>query len=116
MSDDELQKELYRHINTVSSIRNVDHHYNGTIFYDSTKQVFVTHLTEHISRSLKIGNRSCSVFYKDQPVPPRSSPCVSTIVEKPPSKGSSAQTELEKPGQGISTDNISDANSEDSET
>ena len=89
--------------------------YKGATFYDGTRQVFVTQLTQHIPRSLKIGNRWCLAFYRDKPVPQRRPPRVPTIVVTPPSEGTTAQMEWEEPGQGTSADNMSDANSEDPE-
>ena len=114
MSNDLLLSELYDYIDHTSSIRNSDRQYNGTTLYDGTKQVFVTHLTRHIPRSIKIGNRWCLVFYKDQPVPPRRPPRVSTIVETPASEEPPHNMELEAPGPGASASE-SDANSEHSE-
>ena len=83
-------------------------------FYDGTRQIFVTHLARHIPRSLKIGNRWCLVFYKDQPAFPRRPPRVPTIVETPVSEELPPQMELETPEQGASVGQ-SDANSEHSE-
>ena len=83
-------------------------------FYDGTRQIFVTHLARHIPRSLKIGNRWCLVFYKDQPAPPRRPPRVPTIVETPVSEELPPQMELETLEQGASVGE-SDANSEHSE-
>ena len=54
--------ELFSCIQHASSIRKQDRHYNRMTFYDSTKQVFITNVTRHIPRSLKIGNRWCLVF------------------------------------------------------
>ena len=116
ITNDLLLSELDRYIENASSVRNSDRHYNGTTFYDDTKQVFVTHLTRHIPRSLKTGKRWCLVFYKDQPMPPRRTSRVSTIVETPPSEGPSTQMELVEPGQDTSTNNMSYTYSEDSET
>ena len=114
MSNDLLLSELYDYIDHTSSIRNSDRQYNGTTFYDGTKQVFVTHLTRHIPRSIKIGNRWCLVLYKDQPVPPRRPPRVSTIVETPASEEPPHNMELEAPGPDASASE-SDAKSEHSE-
>lgn len=116
ITNDLLLSELDRYIEHASSVRNSDRHYNGATFYDGTKQVFVTHLTRHIPRSLKTGKRWCLVFYKDQPMPPRRTSCVSTIVETPPSEGPSTQMELVEPEQDTSNNKMSYANSEDSET
>ena len=71
MTNDELMMELKPYVEHASSVRNCDRHYNAVTFYDGTKQVFVRHLTRHISRSMKIGKRWCLVFYKDQAVPER---------------------------------------------
>ena len=114
MSNDLLLSELYDYIDHTSSIRNSDRQYNGTTFYDGTKQVFVTHLTRHIPRSIKIRNRWCLVFYKDQPVPPRRPPQISTIVKTPASEEPPYNMELEAPGPDASASE-SDANSEHSE-
>ena len=113
MSNDLLLSELYDYIDHTSSIRNSDRQYNGTTLYDGTKQVFVTHLTRHIPRSIKIGNRWCLVFYKDQPVLPRRPPRVSTIVATPASEEPPHNMELEAPGPDASASE-SDANSEHS--
>ena len=107
---------LYDYVEHLCSIRHVDDmNYKGATFYDGTRQVFVTQLTQHIPRSLKIGNRWCLVFYRDKPVPHRRPPRVPTIVVTPSSEGTTAQMEWEEPGQGTSADNMSDANSEDPE-
>ena len=85
------------------------------VFKDGTRQVFVTHLTQDIPRSLKIGNRWCLVFHRDQPVPQRRPPWVPTIEVTPPSEGIAAQMESERQGQGNSANSMSDANPENSE-
>ena len=84
MGNDTLRSELFGYIDHVSSIKHTEVHYKGVTFYDGTRQVYVTHLTEHIPRSIKIGNRWCLVFYKGQPAPPRRSVRVPTIVITPP--------------------------------
>ena len=84
MGNDTLRSELFGYIDHVSSIKHTEVHYKGVTFYDGTRQVYVTHLTEHIPRSIKIGNRWCLVFYKDQPASPRRSVRVPTIVITPP--------------------------------
>ena len=99
MLSDLLLSELSDYIEDVSSVRNSDRQYHGMTFYDGTKQIFVTHLTRHIPRSLKIGNRWCLVFHKDQPMSPRRLRHVSMIVETPPSEELPSQMELEVPGQ-----------------
>ena len=116
MSNGELRMELLPFIEHASSIRNSDRHYNGVTFYDGTKQVFVTHLTRHIPRSMKFGNRWCLVFYKDQPVPDRR-PTQPTPaeVEAPSSEESNTHMELEEPGRGTSADELSETTSETSE-
>ena len=116
MTNDELLLELMPYIEHASSIRNSDRHYNGVTFYDGTKQVFVTHLTRHLPRSMKIGNRWCLVFYKDQPVPDRRPPQPTPAeAEAPPSEESNTQMELEEPGRGTSADELSETTSEASE-
>ena len=45
MNNDEVMMELEPYKKHVSSIQNSDCHYNGVTFYDSTKQISVTHLT-----------------------------------------------------------------------
>ena len=72
------------------------------------------HLIRHISRSLKKGDRWCLVFHRDQLVPVRSLPRVSTIVETPSSEEALPQMKWEEPGPRTSTNNISEANSKDS--
>ena len=125
MTNDELHSELCGYVEHLHSISHVDIHYNRMTFYDGTRlvfvthltrHVFVTHLTEHIPRFLKIGNRWCLVFYKDQSAPPRRPLRVSTIVETPHSEEPPAQMELEEPGQGTSANKMSDVNSVKSET
>ena len=116
MTNDELLLELMPYIEHASSIRTSDRHYNGVTFYDGTKQVFVTHLTKHLPRSMKIGNRWCLVFYKDQPVPDRRPPQPTPAeAEAPPSEESNTQMELEEPGRGTSADELSETTSEASE-
>ena len=110
-----LLSELYDYIEHASSVRNSDRQYNGTNFYDGTKQIFVTHLMRYIPRSLKIGHRWCLIFYKDQPVPPRRPLRVSTIVETSPLEELHSQMELEVPGKGASVWEISNMNSDQSE-
>ena len=107
MGNDKLLAELYPYIEHASSVRLSDRYYNGTTFYHGIKQVFVTHLTGHILRSLKIGNRWCLVFCKDQPTPPRRSPQqTSVIVETPSLEKLPAQMEFKEPGQDTSAENI----------
>lgn len=86
---------LYR---TFNFTRYIDMNYKGMAFYDGTRQVYVTHLTEQIPKSIKIGNRWFLAFYKDQPAPPRRPPHVSTIVETLHSEELPTQMELEVPG------------------
>lgn len=74
----------------------------------------MTYLIRHISRSLKKGDRWCLVFHRDQLVPARSLPRVSTIVETPSSEEALPQMKWEEPGPRTSTDNISEASSTDS--
>ena len=74
----------------------------------------MTYLIRHISRSLKKGDRWCLVFHRDQLVPARSLPRVSTIVETPSSEEALPQMKWEEPGPHTSTDNISEASSKDS--
>ena len=74
----------------------------------------MTYLIRHISRSLKKGDRWCLVFHRDQLVPARSLPHVSTIVETPSSEEALPQMKWEEPGPCTSTDNISEASSKDS--
>ena len=116
MTNDELMMELIPYVEHASSVRNSDRHYNGVTFYDGTKQVFVTHLTRHIPRSMKIGNKWCLVFCKDQPVPDRRPPQPTpAAVEAPSSEESNTHTELEEPGRGTSADELSEVTSETSE-
>ena len=115
MSNNELMTELMPYIEHASSIRNSDCHYNAVTFSDGTKQVLVTRLTRHIPRAMKIGNRWCLVFYKDQPVPNRRpSQPTPAIIEATSSEECTTQMELEEPGQGTSTDELSEATSETS--
>ena len=86
MSNELLVSELFDYIKHVSSIRNSYRQYDGTTYCNGTRQIFVTNLGRHIPRSLKIGNRWCLIFYRDQPVPNRRPPRVSTIVETPNSE------------------------------
>lgn len=74
----------------------------------------MTYLIRHISRSLKKGDGWCLVFHRDQLVPARSLPRVSTIVETPSSEEALPQMKWEEPGPRTSTDNISEASSKDS--
>lgn len=74
----------------------------------------MTYLIRHISRSLKKGDRWCLVFHRDQLVPARSLPRVSTIVETPSSEEALPQMKWEEPGPRTSTENISEASSKDS--
>ena len=86
VTDDEVRADLLDYAEHVTSIRHTDKHYKGVVFYDGSRQVFVTHLTQHIPRSIKIGNRWCLVFYGGQPAPSRRPPRVPTIVIIPPKK------------------------------
>ena len=116
MTNDEPMMELMPYMEHASSIRNSDRHYNGVTSYDGTKQVLVTHLTRHILRSMKIGNRWCLALYKDLPVPDkRPSQPASAAVEAPPSEESNTQMELEEPGGGTSVDELSEVTSKTSE-
>lgn len=54
------------------------------------------------------------MFHRDQLVPARSLPRVSTIVETPSSEEALPQMKWEEPGPRTSTDNISEASSKDS--
>lgn len=74
----------------------------------------MTYLIRHISRSLKKGDRWCLVFHRDQLVPARSLPRVSTIVETPSSEEALPQMKWEEPGPRTITNNISEASSKDS--
>ena len=73
LADDALRADLFDYVEHVSSIRHVDRNYKWKTFFDGTRQVFVTHLTKHIPRSIR-----------DQPVPHRRSVQVPTIVVTPP--------------------------------
>lgn len=116
MSNELLVSELFDYIKHVSSIRNSYRQYDGTTYCNGTRQIFVTNLARHIPRSLKIGNRWCLVFYRDQPVLHRRLPCISTIVETPNSEElPPPQMELEVPGPGTSVGETSDTNSEQSD-
>ena len=115
LTDDELPADLYDYVESLSSTRHLGMNYKGMVFKNGTRQVFVTHLPQHIPRSLKIGNRWCLVFYRDQPVPQRRPPRVPTIEVTPPSEGTAAQMESERHGQGNSANSMSDANPENSE-
>ena len=84
VTDDELRADLFEYAAHYSSIRHTDMNYKGVTIYDGTRQVFVTHLTKHIPRSIKIGNKWCLVFYRDQPVPHGRPPRVPTIVVTSP--------------------------------
>ena len=68
LTDDELRGELFEYVANVSSIKHPGRNYKGMVFKDGSRQLYVTNLTQHIPRSLKIGNRWCLVFYRDQPV------------------------------------------------
>lgn len=115
LTDDELPADLYDYVESLSSTRHLGMNYKGMVFKDGTRQVFVTHLTQDIPRSLKIGNRWCLVFYRGQPVPQRWPPRVPTIEVTPPSEGTAAQMELERQGQGNSANSMSNVNPENSE-
>ena len=54
------------------------------------------------------------MFHRDQLVPVRSLPRVSTIVEAPSSEKALSQMKWEEPGPRTSTNNISEASSKDS--
>ena len=69
LTDDELRSELYEYIAEVSSIKHPGRNYKGMVFKDGSRQLYVTSLSQHTPRSLKIGNTWCLVFYRDQPVP-----------------------------------------------
>ena len=62
LTDDELRSDLYEYIANVSSIRHTGRNYKEMVFKDGSRQLYVTNLTQHIPRSLKIGNRWCLVF------------------------------------------------------
>ena len=89
LTDEELRSELYEYVADVSSIRHSGRNYKGIVFKDECRQFYVTNLTQHIPRSLKIGNMGCLVFYRDQPVPQRKPPHVPAIhiTPPPPSEG-----------------------------
>ena len=110
-----MPADFYDYVESLSSTRHLGMNYKGMVFKNGTRQVFVTHLPQHIPRSLKIGNRWCLVFYRDQPVPQRRPPRVPTIEVTPPSEGTAAQMESERHGQGNSANSMSDANPENSE-
>ena len=115
LTDDELRSELYEYIAEVSSIKHPGRNYKGMVFKDGSRQLYVTSLTQHIPRSLKIGNRWCLVFYRDQPVPQRKPSQPPTVIVTPPSEElPSAQMEWEKLGPGTSADNMSNADPESS--
>ena len=116
VTDDEVRADLIDYAEHVTSIRHTDRHYKGVVFYDGSRQVFVTHLTQHIPRSIKIGNRWCLVFYGGQPAPSRRPPRVPTIVITPPSEETHTSMESEEPGRDTSADNMSEVDSEKSET
>ena len=63
LADEELRSELYEYVADVSSIRHSGRNYKGIVFKDGCRQFYVTNLTQHIPRSLKIGNKWCLVFY-----------------------------------------------------
>ena len=54
VTDDELRVGLFEYAAHCSSIRHTDMNYKGVTINDGTRQVFVTHLTKHIPRSIKI--------------------------------------------------------------
>ena len=116
MSNDTLRSELFGYIEHVSSIKHAEVQYKGVAFYDGTRQVYVTHLTEHIPRSIKIGNRGCLVFYRDQPAPPRRSVRVPTIIITPPLTETPTPMESGEPGQGTGAEIMSEVDSEQFET
>ena len=62
LTDDELRSELYEYVADISSIKHPGRNYKGMVFKDGSMQLYVTNLTQHIPRSLKIGNRWCLVF------------------------------------------------------
>ena len=111
VTDDELRADLFDYAEQVSSIRHADIRHKTC-----SRQVFVTHLTQHIPRSIKIGNRWCLVFYGGQPAPSRRPPRVPTIVITPPSEETHTSMESEEPGRDTSADNMSEVDSEKSET
>ena len=96
LTDEELRAELFGYIELVSSIKHTGRNYNGMVFKDGTRQLYVTSLTQHIPRSLKIGDRCCLAFYRDQSVPQRKPPQIPTIRVTPPSEGSAAQMEWDR--------------------
>ena len=115
LTDDELRSELYEYIAEVSSIKHPGRNYKGMVFKDGSRQLYVTSLTEHTPRSLKIGNRWCLVSYKDQPVPQRKPSQPPSVIVTPPSEElPSAQMEWEKLEPGTSADNMSNADPESS--
>ena len=115
LTDDELRSELYEYIAEVSSIKHPGRNYKGMVFKDGSRQLYVTSLSQHTPRSLKIGNTWCLVFYRDQPVPQRKPPQPPSIIVTPPSEElPSAQMEWEKLGPGTSADNMSNADPESS--
>ena len=115
LTDEELRSELYEYVANVSSIRHPGRNYKGMVLKDGSRQLYVTNLTQHIPRSLKIGNRWCLVFYKDQPAPHKKPPQKPTIEVTPPSEGlPAAQMEWERLGPGTNADNMSNPNSENS--
>ena len=116
VTDDELRADLFEYAAHCSSIRHTDMNYKGVTIYDGTRQVFVTHLTKHIPRSIKIGNKWCLVFYRDQPVPHGRPPRVPTIVVTSPLEETPTPMESEEPGRGTSTNIMSDVDSKQSET
>ena len=62
LTDDELRSELFEYVADISSIKHPGRNYKGMVFKDGSMQLYVTNLTQHIPRSLKIGNRWCLVF------------------------------------------------------
>ena len=114
LTDDEIRSELYEYIANVSSIRHTGRNYKGMVFKDRSRQLYVTNLTQHIPRSLKIGNRWCLVFYRDQPAQQRKPPQILTMEVTPLSEGPAAQMKWERQGSATSADNMSDANPKNS--
>ena len=115
LTDDELRSELYEYVADISSIKHPGRNYKGMVFKDGSRQLYVTNLTQHIHRSLKIGNRWCLVFYRDQPVLQRKPSQIPTVTVTPPSEGlPTAQMEWEKLGPGTSPSNMPNADPENS--
>ena len=115
LTDDELRSELFEYVADISSIKHPGRNYKGMVFKDGSRQLYVTNLTQHIHRSLKIGNRWCLVFYRDQPVLQRKPSQIPTVTVTPPSEGlPTAQMEWEKLGPGTSPSNMPNADPENS--